>query len=36
MHELVLPSNGEVRVRGRTPSELLEADEWARYDLPPA
>lgn len=33
---IVLPSSCDVRVRGRTPSELLETDEWAWHDLPPA
>jgi hypothetical protein len=31
---LVLPTSVDVRLRGRTPSELLEADEWAWHDLP--
>ena len=34
--EIVLPSSTEVRLRGRTPSELLLADEWAWHDLPSA
>lgn len=33
---ILLPSTAEVRVRGRTPAELLEADEWAWHDLPAA
>lgn len=33
---IVLPSTAEVRLRGRTPAELLEADEWAWHDLPSA
>ncbi|MBL9135099.1 MAG: hypothetical protein JNK85_04490 [Verrucomicrobiales bacterium] len=34
--EIVLPSTAEVRLRGRTPSELLQTDEWAWHDLPSA
>lgn len=34
--EIVLPSTSDVRLRGRTPSELLQADEWAWHDLPSA
>ena len=33
---LVIPSSLDVRVRGRTPEELLQADEWAWHDLPSA
>lgn len=33
---VVIPSTTDVRVRGRTPAELLQADEWAWHDLPPA
>jgi hypothetical protein len=33
---LVIPSNVDVRVRDRTPEELLQADEWAWHDLPSA
>lgn len=34
--ERVLPSTTDVRLRGRTPAELLQADEWAWHDLPSA
>jgi hypothetical protein len=33
---LVIPSTVDVRVRGRTPAELLQTDEWAWHDLPSA
>lgn len=33
---LVIPSTAEVRLRGRTPEELLRSDEWAWHDLPSA
>lgn len=33
---LVIPSSAEIRLRGRTPDELLKADEWAWHDLPSA
>jgi len=33
---LSLPAASEVRLRGRTPDELLQADEWAWHDLPSA
>lgn len=33
---VTLPSTLDVRVRGRTPSELLGADAWAWHDLPSA
>jgi hypothetical protein len=33
---LVMPSTVDARVRGRTPEELLQADEWAWHDLPSA
>jgi hypothetical protein len=33
---LTLPSSLEVRIRGRTPAELLRCDEWAWHDLPSA
>ncbi len=33
---LVLPPTADIRLRGRTPEELLSADEWAWHDLPPA
>ena len=33
---LVIPSTVDVRVRDRTPEELLQADEWAWHDLPSA
>lgn len=32
---LVLPASVGVRLRGRTPSELLASDDWAWHDLPP-
>lgn len=32
---LVLPASVDVRLRGRTPSELLQSDDWAWHDLPP-
>ncbi|MEN6424960.1 MAG: hypothetical protein ABFE13_06335, partial [Phycisphaerales bacterium] len=31
---LVLPASLDIRLRGRTPSELLESDDWAWHDLP--
>lgn len=34
--DIVLPSTTDVRLRGRTPAELLQADEWAWHDLPSA
>jgi hypothetical protein len=34
--EIVLPSTTDVRLRGRTPAELLQDDEWAWHDLPSA
>ncbi len=33
---LVLPPSADIRARGRTPEELLQADEWAWHDLPSA
>ena len=33
---LVLPVSLDIRLRGRTPSELLESDDWAWHDLPSA
>lgn len=33
---LVIPASADVRLRGRTPADLLEADEWAWHDLPSA
>ena len=33
---LEIPSTTEIRLRGRTPEELLKADEWAWHDLPSA
>jgi hypothetical protein len=33
---LVIPPTAEVRLRGRTPEELLRSDEWAWHDLPSA
>jgi hypothetical protein len=33
---LIMPATAEVRARGRTPEELLQADEWAWHDLPSA
>jgi len=32
---LILPASLGVRLRGRTPSELLQSDDWAWHDLPP-
>lgn len=32
---LALPASVGVRLRGRTPSELLASDDWAWHDLPP-
>jgi hypothetical protein len=32
---LVLPPSVDVRLRGRTPLELLQSDDWAWHDLPP-
>jgi len=34
--EVVVPSTADVRVRDRTPAELLQTDEWAWHDLPSA
>jgi hypothetical protein len=33
---LSIPATSEIRLRGRTPEELLQADEWAWHDLPSA
>lgn len=33
---LVLPVSLDIRLRGRTPSGLLESDDWAWHDLPSA
>ncbi len=33
---LVIPPTADIRARGRTPEELLTADEWAWHDLPSA
>ncbi len=33
---LVLPASAEVRLRGRTPEELLREDAWAWHELPSA
>jgi len=33
---MLLPANTDVRLRGRTPEELLQSDEWAWHDLPSA
>ncbi|MCL4180880.1 MAG: hypothetical protein KJ072_24420 [Verrucomicrobia bacterium] len=33
---LVIPSTADIRLRGRTPAQLLQADEWAWHDLPSA
>lgn len=33
---LDLPPSADIRVRGRTPGELLQADEWAWHDFPSA
>ena len=32
--KLTLPVSTEIRLRGRTPAELLNSDEWAWHDLP--
>jgi len=34
--EVLIPCDTEIRVRERTPEELLKADEWAWHDLPSA
>lgn len=31
--EMVVPSSADVRLRSRTPSDLLQDDEWAWHDL---
>ena len=31
-----IPADADIRVRGRTPEELLQSDEWAWHDLPSA
>jgi hypothetical protein len=33
---LAIPATTDVRVRGRTPEDLLKADEWGWHDLPSA
>jgi hypothetical protein len=33
---LVIPATADIRLRGRTPEQLLQADEWAWHDLPSA
>lgn len=33
---LLIPTNARVRLRGRTPEELLQSDEWAWHDFPSA
>ena len=33
---LVIPPSADIRLRGRTPEELLQTDEWAWHDLPSA
>ena len=33
---ITLPALTDIRLRGRTPEELLNADEWAWHDLPSA
>ena len=33
---VVIPASADIRLRGRTPEELLKADEWAWHDLPSA
>jgi hypothetical protein len=33
---LSIPPAADLRIRGRTPEELLQADEWAWHDLPSA
>lgn len=34
--EVLIPCEAEIRVRERTPEDLLKADEWAWHDLPSA
>lgn len=36
LETLVIPPSADVRLRGRTPEELLKTDEWAWHDLPSA
>ena len=33
---VVIPASADIRLRGRTPEELLQTDEWAWHDLPSA
>ncbi len=33
---LTIPASTEIRLRGRTPEELLRSDQWAWHDLPSA
>ena len=33
---LVIPPSADIRLRGRTPEELVKADEWAWHDFPNA
>lgn len=33
---LVIPSTVDIRLRGRTPEELLQSDQWAWHDFPAA
>lgn len=33
---IAIPATTEIRVRGKTPEELLKSDEWAWHDLPSA
>lgn len=35
-NEVTIPANTEIRLRGRTPEELLQDDQWAWHDLPSA
>lgn len=34
--EIAIPATADLRVRGKSPSELLSTDQWAWHDLPPA
>ena len=33
---LAIPASTEIRLRGQTPEELLQSDQWAWHDLPSA
>jgi len=33
---LTIPASADLRLRGKTPEELMEADQWAWHDLPSA